>query len=673
MAKSMKEKAVLKRASELKYPTDRLGPGSLMVQQSHINSSRLIMSNHQLTHMVNIKDPESPLVPSGFENVLAQQSSVLDYSDGDYEIVAKFERNAYNYIIIGYDKKRKVYHAWKRVELMEHQEGFATRYNNSYMDSLEVGDTVPKGKLVKKSESFDKYGNYGYGKNLNTVYMISTMVHEDGLAVMNGAEHMMDMYRQFTVTIPVNDNEILLNWYGDEDHYQALPNIGEKTRKGFLAAVRTVDHVKAPYSLKKKRLRKMERGDRRYPVSGRVIDIDILYNKDESKLIDVKANEQINKLYTKQQKLYKEIYKYMINIVDGAYDGGYTYTDEFSIICESAHDYVDASAFFADNNDNVFGNMMIKVTLMDEEPLYVGSKLVGRAGNKGVISEIVKPEDSWHMEDGRPVHVVMAALGVVGRLNPAQLNEHSINDLSRSAVKMMKSTDDLDDKYEIIHSLFDFLNPDEAKAFKKYYKNLDKKQREKFFKKAERDGIIIVQDPVDNANIADIAAAYEHFTPDYQRLVFPDGTKSLYRVICSPLFFMRLKQDPLEKYSVRYRGPINPLTMLPAKSNQKKRYLEQYSDVAVRFGAQELEVLLTMCNHSQAIADYMAEASTSWGAKVELARQGFLGDPDEPIVSPEEVSKGKKNIEYIEAYTNILGSKFNIEVERAPEGEEFDL
>lgn len=673
MAKSMKEKAVLKRAAELKYPTDRLGPGSLMVQQSHINSSRLIMSNHQLTHMVNIKDPDMPLVPSGFENVLAQQSSMLDYSDGDYEIVAKFEKNAYNYILIGYDRKRKVYHAWKRRELLEHQEGFATRYNNSYIDSLEEGDVIPKGRLVQKSESFDKYGNYAYGKNLNTVYMISTMVHEDGLAIMNGAEHMMDMYRQFTVTIPVNDNEILLNWYGDEDHYQALPNIGEKTRKGFLAAVRTVDHAKAPYSLKKKRLRRMERGDRRYPVKGRVIDIDILYNKDASKLIDVRANDQINSLYIKQQKRCKKIYHYMMDIVDGAYDGGYAYTDDFSIICESVHDYVDASAFFADNNDNVFGNMMLKVTLMDEEPLYVGSKLVGRAGNKGVISEIVPPEKSWHMEDGRPIHVVMAALGVVGRLNPAQLNEHSINDLSRVAVKMMKSTDNLNDKFDILHSLLEYLNEDEAKKFKKYYKTLDKKDREKFFKKTERDGIIIVQDPVNNANIVDIAEAYEHFPADYQRIVFPDGTKSLYRVICAPLFFMRLKQDPLEKYSVRYRGPIDPLTMLPAKSNQKKRYLEQYSDVAVRFGEQELEVLLTMVNHPQAIADYMAESSTSWDAKLELARQGYMGDLDEPIKSPKEVNKGKKNIEYIEAYTNILGSRFNVEIERAPEGESFDL
>ena len=33
----------------------------------------------------------------------------------------------------------------------------------------------------------------------------------------------------------------------------------------------------------------------------------------------------------------------------------------------------------------------------------------------------------------------------------------------------------------------------------------------KFAKRIEREGIIIVQDPIDNANIFDIAEAYEHF------------------------------------------------------------------------------------------------------------------------------------------------------------------
>ena len=54
---SNKEKAVLKREKSLEYVTDRLGPGSLMIQQSHTNSIRVIMVNHQLGHAVSTKEP----------------------------------------------------------------------------------------------------------------------------------------------------------------------------------------------------------------------------------------------------------------------------------------------------------------------------------------------------------------------------------------------------------------------------------------------------------------------------------------------------------------------------------------------------------------------------------------------------------------------------------------
>ena len=62
---SVKERQVLKRYDELTYPTDRLSAGSLMTQESHVNSSRLVMVCHQVPDMINIKDAEAPLVPTG--------------------------------------------------------------------------------------------------------------------------------------------------------------------------------------------------------------------------------------------------------------------------------------------------------------------------------------------------------------------------------------------------------------------------------------------------------------------------------------------------------------------------------------------------------------------------------------------------------------------------------
>lgn len=688
---SSQEKAILKRVNELKYPTDRLGPSSLMTQQTHINASRMIMVGNQLSQMVSIKDPEQPLVPTGFENVLGSFSSMLDKTDQDYEVVAKFVKNDYNYILIGYDKKHRRFHAWKRVELEEHSEGFATRYNNNYIDSLEIGDVIPKDTMIQKSTNFDKYGNYCYGKNVNTVYLLSAQILEDGILAMNNVDSMMVTTRADTQIISIGENELLLNWYGDDDHYQGIPRIGEKTRKDIIAVVRRVDNAKAPYTLKKKRLRHIERGsDRRYFGKGRVIDIDIRYNGDEDHMPEAGANKMIRDLYHQQQEYYHKLYDYMKDIIDDAENKGYTYTDEFSMYCAEAFKYIDAMTYFTDSNDNVFGNMQIIVHLMDDEKLNVGSKLVGRSGNKGVISHILPPEESWFMEDGTPIHLVVAALGIVGRLNPAQLNEFSVNELSATAVEMMKATPDVNKKLRVVYNLMKFLNSDEADDFKKWCKKLDDKDKAKFAKRIEREGIIIVQDPIDNANIFDIAEAYEHFPAKWQRIVFPDGKKSMRKVLCSKMFYVRLKQDPLEKYSVRSRGPVNPLTTLPAKSNMKKKGLEPFSDVPVRFGEYEIEIILAMVNHPAAVAAFMTENSTSWPAKVMMAEHNYLGDidltyefEDEEDVDAEAYLKelmendtllysGKKNMEAISAYANVLGDEIEIEIEDAPDGEWFE-
>ena len=180
-------------------------------------------------------------------------------------------------------------------------------------------------------------------------------------------------------------------------------------------------------------------------------------------------------------------------------------------------------------------------------------------------------------------------------------------------------------------------------------------------------------------------------------VVFEDGSKSMKKVLCAKMFFVRLKQDPVEKYSARSRGPVNPLTMLPEKSSRKKRNLDAVSDVAVRLGELEQEVLLTMVNHPAVVADFMTENSTSMEAKMAMSEEKYLGDltTDEIDFSDVEeadiplgmtideyfativendyvVATGKKNMEQIEAYMNVLGTEIDIETETAPDGGYFE-
>lgn len=53
----------------------------------------------------------------------------------------------------------------------------------------------------------------------------------------------------------------------------------------------------------------------------------------------------------------------------------------------------------------------------------VGDKVAGRHGNKGVISKIVPLSDMPHLEDGRPVDIIISPLSVLARMNLGQLLE----------------------------------------------------------------------------------------------------------------------------------------------------------------------------------------------------------------------------------------------------------
>ncbi len=66
---------------------------------------------------------------------------------------------------------------------------------------------------------------------------------------------------------------------------------------------------------------------------------------------------------------------------------------------------------------------MVKVHLAVKRRIQPGDKMAGRHGNKGVVSQIVPIEDMPHLEDGRPVDIVLNPLGVPSRMNIGQVLE----------------------------------------------------------------------------------------------------------------------------------------------------------------------------------------------------------------------------------------------------------
>jgi DNA-directed RNA polymerase subunit beta len=67
--------------------------------------------------------------------------------------------------------------------------------------------------------------------------------------------------------------------------------------------------------------------------------------------------------------------------------------------------------------------MQIQVFVAQMRKIAVGDKLGGRHGNKGVIARVLPVEDMPYMEDGTPVDILLNPLGVPSRMNIGQLFE----------------------------------------------------------------------------------------------------------------------------------------------------------------------------------------------------------------------------------------------------------
>jgi len=66
---------------------------------------------------------------------------------------------------------------------------------------------------------------------------------------------------------------------------------------------------------------------------------------------------------------------------------------------------------------------MVKVYVAIKRTLSIGDKVAGRHGNKGVIAKIVREEDMPFLEDGTSIDILLNPLGVPSRMNVGQILE----------------------------------------------------------------------------------------------------------------------------------------------------------------------------------------------------------------------------------------------------------
>lgn len=326
---------------------------------------------------VPLLQPQSPIVGTGIENQIAQNTSQLIMAEADGEVI----RADANEIHIKYADGVKKY------ELIHFEKSNDDRCINQKA-RVKRGQLVKKGGILIEGASIDD-GEIALGKDLLVAFMPWAGYNMDDAIVLSRRLVEDDTLSSINIkdyTIEVRETKL-----GNEIVTRDIPNVSEES-------LRHLD----------------ENGI--IQIGSEVKAGDVLVGKITPKGEQELSSEErlLRAIFGEKAKDVRDTSLRMNNAGGGKVVG--------------------VKIFSRENGHELKAGvlMQVKVFVAQLRKITVGDKLAGRHGNKGVIAKILPIEDMPYMADGTPVDVVLNPLGVPSRMNIGQLFETHLGMAARA-------------------------------------------------------------------------------------------------------------------------------------------------------------------------------------------------------------------------------------------------
>ena len=645
-------------ASQVDSYDNLLGRG-LMVPFNPSNSgSRKLMSAIHNEHHLNLKHAEVPIIQTGFENEFGENSSSFVCAESDYEVIYKINKFSFynnHYFLIVRDLNTGIYDVIERVLYKHNTESYGYLYNNSYLDSLKPGSKIKKGTVIKKSDGYDEFNNKMNGVNLVTMYLSCAQNMEDSNIISESAAKKLETNLIKSTDITINDNDILLNLYGDENRYKTFPDIGEEIKGGIFCGVRRLENDNMLYTLSQSRLRDIMMSDKCILMDGIVADIDVYCNNPEA-IGDSYYNQQLYFYYTERVNFCKTVNE----LVGPLYMNG-KLSYNLQKLYATCRDTVAGKQFYKDKQ---FNNVIMQVTVIETLPMNPGDKISDRYGGKGVISKIVPDELMPRLNNGTVVEIIKNQSTCINRENIGQLHEQSLTFIGSRIIDYFKTG--VLSYAEMAHMWYDFVvevDPDQANWMKESF-NLDDEYESRLFIESiiEDDAIYLSLEPFTGiVDIDRIAAIYKKFPwikPYTVSVPLEDSNGNTRYVetrrplVVGKIYNYRLKQYAEEKFSVTSLCATN-LKNLNTRSKANKIYESKYKKTPIMFGPMESGDLSHL-SMQYVIMNLMLYSSSPQGRR--LFEQLLTGNPYDIDIQLDKDSKNR-NAEIINAIFKTMGLK----------------
>ena len=619
------------------------------------SGSRALMSSIHAEHFMVLSNGEVPIIQTGFETEFGENSTSYVTSDANYEVLHKINKFSFNnnhYYLIIRNIDTGEYDVIERVTYKHNTESYGYMWDNSRLDELHPGSKIYKDEVIKTSKGFEEFGNKMNGVNLITLYLSCAQNMEDSIIISETAAHKLETNLIKSTSITINDNDILLNLYGDSNHYKTFPDIGERTRNGIFCSIRRVENNNILFSLSQSRQRDIMISDRNILLDGYVCDIDVYCNTDN--LGESEYNSQLYKYYNEKINFCNQVNAYVGPL---AMNGKLSYN--LKKLYSRCRDSINGKEFF---KEKPFNNVIMEVTVMQPLPMECGDKLSDRYGGKGVVSQILPDDQMPMLDNGKRVEIIKNQSTCINRENIGQLHEQSLSfigmrflDEFRSGkytntemCRMWYDYVSMIDKPEadLATDLIDFNDEEDAKVF------IDSVLMD--------DGIIVSTPPFTTPiHIDTIRQIYDKFPwikPYELMMPIKDSNDNLRfipakrKLIVGKIYNYRLKQYAEEKFSVTSLSATN-LKNLNTRSKANKIYETKYTKTPIMFGPMETGDLAHL-GMQYVVMNLMLYSSSPQGRR--LFEELLIGNPYDIDIRLDSDSKNR-NAEIIDSLFKTMG------------------
>lgn len=624
----------------------------------------------------NSSRAEKPKVFTNYEDLIGDRSSFIHRAADDCvvdRIIPKFPTESGKlrapFLLFLHYTPTDSYDVIEIKDVENLFEKYGFECDNRKVLELSEGDTFKKDDVITSPLCYDEFGNYGFGKNYTFMFQVSDDTIEDGIKINDEIADDKDSDKYFgstevySVKVPLNDNAIFINTYGDGEHWKCFPEIGEKIIRNQVCTQRTIVNSQILFDLKSSNTRRNLPGDRPAFISGTVVDMDIFCNKQRDEIPNTVFYEQILRYYDMLLEYNKEVAEYTQNLIDH----GCNVTQKVRVINKDAKDYIDPNVHYKDENDRVFSNMIFYFTVKKDVGISKGQKITGRHGNKGVVAKKVPKYLMPHLETGKVVDIVLDGLGPVNRLNVMQMFEQTITFIGNRNIEYFKDKP-IPIKEEISFTFISLLNPEEGKIVRENYERtcLTEKDKEEYFRIVEKYGFYIHVPPYwSDTNLYDaVLECYKAFpwVQPYKVFFYEEETnrwvKMMTDQIVGEMYFIKLKQTSKKGLSARSTGPVNRRGV-PDKTDSAKKFQVPYSNIPVRRGKQEVENDLISIDPEHTAIEQLAYRCSPIAIR-ELASklaENYLGiDTFEPTKEMTNI-----NVQVLSLYLLMMGFEMQFE------------